>query len=97
MDRHQAEGPCQPRVKPRFADRPVVKYPPIKCLVLRPYRCEQMVGAEVSGRHSTKPEYGIGQSAMEPRKALVDDKAVWIDNDVAGIEFRLQNIRKGFD
>ena len=96
MDHHKADGLCQLRVGPRFTNQPLVEGAPIKRLVLGPYRRENIVGTEVFSRQRGKPECDIRQSAMALSKVLVGDKAGWINDDFAGIEFRLQNIGKNF-
>ena len=97
MNSHEADGLCQVRVRSRFAQQLVTEGAPIKRLMLHPYSREQMVGAEVLGRHPAKSGYGIRQPAMDPGKVLVGNKAGWIDDDFAGVEFGLQNIRKDFE
>jgi hypothetical protein len=53
----------------------VVEGTPIKRLVLHPYSREKIIGTELFGRQHAKPECGIRQSAMQPRKSFVGDKA----------------------
>ena len=88
MDHHKADGLCHLRVGPRFTNQPLVEGAPIKRLVLGPYRRENIVGTEVFSRQRGKPECDIRQSAMALSKVLVGDKAGWINDDFAGIEFR---------
>jgi hypothetical protein len=97
MDRHEADGLCQVRVRSRFTNHLVIEGAPIKRLMLHPYGRKQMVGVEVLGRHPANSGYGIGQPAMDPGKVLVGNKAGWIDDDFAGVEFGLQNIGKDIE
>ncbi len=96
MDCHKADGLYQLRVWPRFTNDLLVERTTIKRLVLRPNGRKNIVSVEVFGCHHGKPKRGIRQSAMQPRKALVGDKASWINYDFASVEVRLQNIGNYF-
>src|ERR1700677_5367944 len=97
MNRHEADRACQSRVRPRFADQPMVEGSPIKPLMLRPDRGQKMLRIEVNGRHPAQPDCDIRQPAMRARSGLVRDEAGRIDNDLAGIYLRLQNVRESFE
>ena len=96
MHGHQTERFYQSRVRSRVANHVMMEDAPIKCLVLRPNGRKKLVGAEVFACHAGDAHCRIRQCSIEPGKSLVRDEAGRIDDDFAGVDFRLQVIGKDF-
>jgi hypothetical protein len=92
MERHQAELLRHQGVCSRLTNQLVVKGSSIKRLMLSSDGCENVIGAKISSRQHAESKRSIRQFSMEPSNVRVGDKAGCINDDFAGIEFRLQNV-----